>query len=485
MDKVQESESWEDVIVNFFETVISQSKLYKARDYIGKKENDIKKEKNDKELKKLVEARDKKQKELIKLRKEAPSTEIRDWLEANAKKTGSIMKATHVLKFSHTSSDPEGIYLEGKSTDTVLSTSSLKKTIIPDLAHSDGALISVSRFLHLEFKSDRIIDLILAKKYDFLKGFVKNKSQLNSWKNGFSKLVQETRKIQTTDKAKQIYFPLDESKKYERLEDRPYHLIIPLFPSSLSENLYQYIDNLKYSENQKKIKEQKRPKEEGVSPKFHQSPLISLSNIGIQNYGGKYPRNVSMLNANRQGKAYLFSTQPPTWEKQLKLPIYKESLFDGLSNYQINEDMKYLVEFLQRFKSLDLSYKDPKRYVHLERWIESIIDEVLYYANTIQKLIASWSADENTKLKIEHQYFLDPYRDDKAFQGKRSTTDWQAIVCDDFASWVNRQLVRADKTFTPQAEHTRLWKKLFNESLREDTEAIKVEKQFNKNEGVV
>jgi len=479
MDKVQEFGSWKEVIVNFFETIISQSKLYKARDYIGKKENDMKKEKNDKKLKSLVEARDKKQKELIKLRKEAPSTEIRDWLEVNAKKSGSIMKATHVLKFSHTSSDPEGIYLEGKSTDTILSTSSLKKTIIPDLAHSNGALISVSRFLHLEFKSDRIIDLILAKKYAFLKGFVKNESQLNSWKGGFSKLAQETRKIQTADKAKQIYFPLDETKKYERLEDRPYHLIIPLFPSSLSENLYQYIDNLKYSENQKEIKEQKRPKEKDISPKFHASPLVSVANSAIQNFGGEYPRNVSMLNANRQGKMFLFSTHPPSWEKQLNPPVFKESLFDNLSNHQINEDMKYLVEFLQRFKYLDLSYKDPKRYAHLERWVESIVDEVLYYANTIQKLPASWSGDENMRLKIEHQHFLDPYRDDEVFQAKRSTTDWQAIVCDDFANWVNRKLVVKDKTFTPQAEHTRLWKKLFKEALREDTEAIKAEKQFN------
>jgi len=244
---------------------------------------------------------------------------------------------------------------------------------------------------------------------------------------------------------------------------------------------------IKYGEKQKEIKKQKRPEAEDkeVTPKFHPTPLVSLPNMGIQNYGGEYPRNVSMLNADRQGKAYLFSTQPPTWKKKLKAPVDKESLFDNLSNYQINEDIKYLVEFLQRFKYLDLSYKDPKRYVHLERWIESIVDEVLYYANTIQKLSASWSADENNKLKVEHQYFLDPYRDDEVFQAQRSTTDWQAVVRDDFANWVNRKLVGKDKTFTPQAEHTQLWKKLFKDSLREDAEAIKAEKQFNKKEGMV
>ena len=192
-----------------------------------------------------------------------------------------------------------------------------------------------------------------------------------------------------------------------------------------------------------------------------------------------------MLNANRQGKVFLFSSQPPSWEKQLKPPIYKESLFDGLSNYQINEDIKYLVEFLQRFKQIGLSYRGLKLSVHLERWIANIVDEVLYYANTIQKLPVSWSADENIRLKIEHQYFLDPYRDDEVFQAKRSTTDWQALVRDDFANWINRKLVKKDERFTPQAEHTQLWKKLFKDSLREDTETIKADKQFNKKQEAV
>lgn len=479
---MKEFGSWEEVIVNFFETRIGQSELYKARNYIEKKEKDIKKEKNEKKLKTLVEARDKKQIELISLRKKSSSTQIRSWLEDNAKKSGCIMKATHILKFSYTSSAPEGIYSEDKSTESVLSTSSLIKALIPDLAHSDGALISVSRFLNLEFKSVRLIDLILDKKYGFLNEFPEDETQLASWKNGFTKLAQKTRKIQTTDKAKQIYFPLNDTKKYKSVEEIPYHLITPLFPSSLSEELYQYINTLKFGEEQKIIKEHHRPKKTDDSPKFHTSTLVSIANRAIQHFGGEYPRNVSMLNANRQGSVFLFTTQPPIWEKQLKPPTYKVSLFENLSNYQINEDIKYLIEFLQRFKYLDLSYKDPKRYAHLERWVESIVDEVLYYANSIQKLPASWSADDAIKLKIEHQYFLDPYRDDDVFQASRSTTDWQTVVRDDFASWINRKLVLEDKKFTPLAEHTQLWKNLFKDLLREDTESIKAEKQYHKKE---
>jgi CRISPR-associated protein Csy1 len=480
-------ESWEEVIVEFFEKQISQSKLYKARKYISDKEADIKKEKEEKRRNRLILAMNEKEKELAALRVKAPSTEIRDWIDKNTKnsmfRSGRIIKATHLLKFSHTSSAAEGVFFEEKSEDRLLTTSSLKKVISPDLAHSNGALISVSRFLYLDLRGERIIDLVLNGDYSFFNNFYENKEQLTTWKEHFSNIVIETKEIKTADKAKQLYFPIDSSKKYLSLKGVPYHLITPLFSSSLAEELDQFVNHLRYSEEHKNIKKCQKPKKED-SQKYHITESMVVPNIGIQNYGGEYPRNVSMLNANRQGKSYLFSTQPPSWESQLKPPIYKKSLFDNFASYQINEDIKYLRDFLLRFKHLDLSYKDPKRYAHLMRWVESIIDEVFYYANSIQKLPASWSADKNIKLDIEHQYFLDPYRNDDEFQVRRSTTDWQSIICNDFASWLNRKLAGKEKQFTPKTEHTRLWKKLFEPVIREDCEAIKAEREYNKEESV-
>lgn len=486
-DKEEVFESWEEVIVDFFEKQISQSQLYKARKYIFDKESDIKKEKDEKRCNRLLIAKNKKEKELAELRTKAPSTEIRDWLEKNTNnsmfRAGRITKATHLLKYSHTSSVADGIYLTEKSKDKLLTTSSLKKEIIPDLAHSNGALISVSRFLYLNFRGERIIDLVINGDYSFLKNFYESKDQLTTWKEQFSDIAKEAEEIKTTDKAKQLYFPLDNLTKYSSLKDIPYHLIIPLFSSSLAEEIDQLIRYLRYSEENKDIKKCQKPNKKGSS-KYHTAQSMIVPNVGIQNYGGEYPRNVSMLNANRQGKSYLFSTQPPSWESQLKPPIYKKSLFDNFTNYQINEDVNYLRDFLLRFKHLDLSYKDPKRYAHLVRWVESIVDEVFYYANSIQKLPPSWSADKNIKLDIEQQYFLDPYRNDDEFQARRMATDWQPVICNEFASWLNHKLAGKEKKFTPKVEHTRLWKKLFEPVLREDSEAIKAEKEYTREETV-
>lgn len=476
-------ESWEEVIIDFFEQKIAQSKLYKAKKFIEDKEKLIKTEKEVKKLERLIKAKEDKQTELNELRIESPSTEIREWIDSTSLKKIAvgkrIIKATHVLRFSHSSSLSDGLLLKDKSNDTILTTSSLKKEFTYDLAHNNGALITISRFLALQLSGKLIIDLILEGNYNFLKAFAKNQEQLGEWSNGFDNLV-EKREIKTTDTAKQIYFPLIKLDNELGIEHVKYHLITPLFSSSLAEEVSTMVNHLKFSKEQ----EQTRKQRSAIS-KYHPKPYIETPNLGVQKFGGAQPQNVSMLNKSRSGKGYLFPTQPSTWQSQLKAPIYKKSLFDYFGNSHITEEVNYLREFLLRFEHIGLSIKDPKRYEHLERWVNSIINEVLFYTSSIQAMPAGWTATKDIKLKAEHQYFLDPYRDDEGFQNKRESTDWQSIVCNDFARWLNQKLTGKDKLFTPQAAHTRLWKQLFETPLREDTESIKVEAQYSQQKETV
>ncbi len=482
-EKVRAFESWEDVIIDFFEQKVAQSKLYKARDYIFKKNKDIGSEKNEKKLGKLIKAREEKQNELNKLRIESPSTEVRLWIdETSLKKIAvgkKIIKATHVLRFSHSSSLSDGLLLEEKSNDITLTTSSLKKEFTYDLAHNNGALITISRFLALQFSGKLIIDLILEGNYSFLKPFSENQKQFERWSSGFDNLVEE-RKIKTTDTAKQIYFPLINSDQKVSMDKVKYHLSTPLFSSSLAEVVFTIIRNIKQENVRKQLGRANKS-----SPKYHAELHIDIPSLAIQKFGGAQPQNVSMLNKNRGGKCYLFPTQPPTWQSQLKAPIHKKSLFDYFDNSHITENINYLRDFLLRFENIGLSIKDPKRYNHLERWVGSIIDEVLFYSSSIQAMPADWSNDKDNKLKVEHQYFLDPYRNDADFQNKRESTDWQSVVCNDFARWLNNKLIGQDKKFTPQAEHTRLWKKIFEEPLREESEVIKAEVKYSQQKGKV
>lgn len=473
-EETRQFANWEEVIVDFFEHRIAKSELAKARKYIVDKAVNIEKEKDVKKLEKLKEAKNKKQQELRQLRKDAPATEIRVWIDENHKKvaTEKTIRATHVLRFTHSSSNPDGLLLKEKADDLLLSTASVKRKLTLDLAHKNGAHISISRFLSLQLSEEMIFDLILVDDFKFLEPFKENEEQLNKWKEGFKKLVEAATSRLTADKSKQLYFPLDNNLKN-------YHLITPLFASSLCNEIDSIINNLKYKEQ----KEVNKYRNHTKSPKYYETLYIDYPNLAIQNFGGEHAKNVSMLNANRSGKAYLFSNQPPIWQSQIKAPIYKKSLFDYFGNNHITEDINYLRDFLLRFENIGLSIKDPKRYEYLKRWVDSIIDEVLFYTSSIQHSPSGWTTEKGIKLKVEHQYFLDPYRDDEVFQMERETTDWQGIVCSDFARWLNSKLKGQDNKFTPQAEHTRIWKGLFEIPLREDSEAIKADIKYKQQKG--
>lgn len=467
-------ETWEEVIVDFFEHKIQKCKLFKAREYIEKKEKEIEKEKDEKKLLRAIKAKEKKQKEYDLLRKNAPSTEIRQWISETSNKTISvgkrIIKATHILKFTHSSSEPEGLLSNTKSNDLLLSTASLKKDLKIDLAHNNGNLITISRFLALFLKGDQIIDLIFNDDFFFLKPFASDVSQLKEWQNGFKNLV-EKRDIRTADKAKQIYFPIT---SHNSIGGSRYHIVVPLFPSSLTNEIDSVVTSLKYGDEQKEFNKNRKEK----LPRYRKGISKELPNMSILQFGGEHPKNVSMLNADRSGKSFLFSAQPPFWKNQLNPPFFKFSFFDTGLAYRTKESVSYLRSFLLRFQKIDLGIRDPKKKKWIDGWVNNILEEIFLYAASIQNLPAGWSNTENIKLKQEHQFFLDPYRDDEIFLNARRTTDWQSVICNDFANWLNGRIKGKDKKFTPQREHTRIWKEIMKKELREYTQVIDAEAKF-------
>lgn len=485
-EKEKGIETWEEVIIYFLEHKVSKTELYKASEYIRKKDAEIKKESVQSKLDKFNEAKEEKYKDLILLRKKATNDEIPPLLDEISKKKladgKKLIQATHVLKFSHSSASAQGLVLTKKHERTLLSTGSFKRQLVFDIAHSNGNLITVSRFFALTCNNVRIIELVLKGDFSFLEQFSKDEKKIDQWKEGLSLLVEE-RIIKTGEKSRQLYFP----DKINPESDKDYHLLIPLFSSSFCEEIYTWVNNIKFGETQKSIKDTMKSKGTEVkTSKYHSDDAVSTPSIGIIKFGGAQPQNISMLNKSRSWKAnkkdrttygitYLFSCQPSTWQTQFKPPVNKSSLFNDLYNSAIRTEVDYLRDFLLRFKQLDLSIKDPKRKRHLIRWVENIIDEFLFYISSIQNLPSGWTATKEIRLKEAHQLLLDPYRLDDDFLAKRQNTDWQSIIRADFAQWLNRQLRGKDKQFTPQAEHTRLWKKLLEKPLREHMESIEQE----------
>ncbi|MCK5666022.1 MAG: type I-F CRISPR-associated protein Csy1, partial [Thiotrichaceae bacterium] len=293
--------------------------------------------------------------------------------------------------------------------------------------------------------------------------FARNDKEINVWSNGFKKALSNE-KLSTHILAKQVYFPIDINGN-----DVSYHLLCNIKSSSLAHAIFENV----FDKCQKEIRILRE------KAKFSSVATISFPQKSRISVTASNHSNASQLNGKRGGKLHLFSTQPPTWKNQLKPPAYNKSLFDERFFYQnMQEDIDYLRDFLLRFERIDLSIKDPERRKWIDRWLANIIDELLFFAGSIQSLPSGWSAAEDIKLKPAHQYLLDPYRKDVAFQTVRNAADWQSVVCEDFAHWLNRRLLGKDKKFTPQHEHRRMWVTLLEQPLREHGEILDMELKF-------
>jgi CRISPR-associated protein Csy1 len=389
-----------------------------------------------------------------------------NWLSKNCDNASSVSFATHVAKLTHSKIDTPSIY---DNTDEIqagyLTTSSLSHKAI-DGAVAGNQFAPIFQFLELRLNGEKLAERV-SKDDNIFEPFlpydsIADSELLDQWTKGFRKALNNGSPA-THLLAKQTYFPI----KKKSSDSYEYYLLCNMISSSVAHIIYERV----FDDAQKAIKKAREKR------KYKQDEYLIFSNRASLNVTASNHSNASQLNGKRGGKLHLFSAQPPTWQSQLKPPINRRSLFDDLYNNTIRAEVDYLRDFLLRFKHLGLSIKDPKRLRHLERWVNNIIDEFLFYTGSIQNLPAGWTAEKNIRLKKAHQYLLDPFREDEEFQADRQREGWQKTIRNDFAGWINRQLRGKDNQFTPQSEHSRLWNKLLEEPLREHIEQIEQERK--------
>lgn len=384
------------------------------------------------------------------------------WIDEAARKAGGRKYATHIAKLTHSNIPTSASSFYDKDCNIApkyLTTSSIAKKDI-DITGNAGVSHYAS-LLDIENNGKSLKDYVLAddtRPFDYISN---NMEISKKWIMGFKQVFSPNAPC-THSLAKQIFFPICTKSSH-------YNLLVPLISSSLAHFVHRLKEGIREIE---------------ITDKYTHSTVTRLPNSAVIKVTASRDahRNVSKLHVDRNGALNLFSTQPPTWRSQIQPPIYKKSLFSDIRNSTITTEIEYLRDFLVRFKKLDISIKEPKRKKHLDRWVNNIIDEVLFYAGTIQNLPSGWTKNESIKLKKSHQYLLDPYRLDDDFQSERQTKDWQANCCIDFAQWLNYRL--RGKEFTPQAEHTRLWKTMLEQPLREYMEPIEENIKQTKREAV-
>jgi len=337
---------------------------------------------------------------------------VADWLDSASRRASQISIATHVLKFLH--SDAKGTNVNakvGKLEDDqnwpYVTTSSITK-IKEDVA-GNGAAMDVGRFLQLEVDGVTLIDLITKDDSTPFVKFAENETQLMSWMSGF-KTVLIDKKLSSHTLAKQVYFPVEKSK---------YHLIAPLYATSLSHALYDKIKNDRYSEKAKLVRECKKMK-------LHSDDVvIDYPNLACQMFGGTKPQNISRLNSLRGGKSYLLRNVPPLWVSLKKPPLKKNAFWQEFNkrSYLILESFRIFLSSIQRIDS------NKDRRDQFQKYVDRLIDLLLQFAGEIQSMESGWSL--LSEISNSEKVWLDSSREDLA--NMKELGDWMDDISGYFA----------------------------------------------------
>jgi len=373
--------------------------------------------------------------------------DIHNWLDSAAKRASQISMATHAVKFTHSSAKGTNVLAADLGQDSrYLDTAVLKAPAID--AVGNAAALDVARLLQLTATNGKsLLDFLKLDDATPLKVLAKNDAQLNEWVIGLKAALQDATPSSHT-LSKQVYFPI---------EDNEYHLLAPLYSSSLSQAIYQEINHSRYSQEMVAAREARKKQ----IP--HPEPVVAYPNLAVTIAGGSKPQNVSQLNSGRGGRNYLFSTRPPEWQSQLKAPLTSDNIFTHPElRYTARSAIKRLANFLTRINEQQLESNLPIRN-KVKQLVDEVIDEVFAKASQWQSLPQGWS-DESSELPIAQRRWLDPNNP----KWDQYDDQWQQDIAKAFGGWLVANVNHfAKDAFSLGLVESNQWQEAFKQALWE------------------
>ncbi|QSX37560.1 type I-F CRISPR-associated protein Csy1 [Shewanella sedimentimangrovi] len=358
-----------------------------------------------------------------------------EWLDDAAKRAKQITLVTHAPKFTHGDARGIGARVEGQEGEDYLSTASLTVPVIDVIGNA--AALDVANLLLLEADGKRLVDLIRNGDSSPLAAFTKEKVQLDSWCDGFSQVLVGG-SVTTHTLAKQIYFPVDKG----------YHLLSPLFASSLCHALYQRIDQSRFGDEAKAARDVRRKKE------FSDLTIVDFPHLAEQHFGGTKPQNVSLLNSKRYGRAYLLSCQPPSWQDRLTAP-QSEAHFWKRYEYRVAPILRELSHFLKLLEQADNNDAIKQRRAG---FVDDLMGALLNYAAELRTLPAGWSRAMAEPMSETFCRWLDPTDNQKLSDEEANQIGLE------FGRWLNKRLQKRLAHIGDAELH--VWRRLLARQLR-------------------
>jgi CRISPR-associated protein Csy1 len=373
------------------------------------------------------------------------------WIANAAQRVNQIQQVTHAIKYTHPDAKGTSLNSQGNAAagQTLIGTHTLNSSATLDVV-GNAAALDIYKFLCLDVGGKTLLNLACELAPALGASFSSDAEDARTWMAAFARLTEPKGQPSSHKLAKQLYWPLRNGE---------YHLLAPLFPTTLVHCVFNGIREDRISEVAEAARNAHKNKQ------THHHGYREYPNFAIQNFGGTKPQNISQLNSERHGENYLLASVPPVWNRSLINPPLKvESIFSRWLNrtqhiYHLTRKLRHFLAKAQPANNISIRNKRAEL-------VALIRDEVMQTAACLQDLSPSWSQHEDCQLNADERNWLDPWRgrEDKVFAAERAATDWQDAICHRFGNWLNARL-NVDKTPMGDPEHAE-WSGQLKKELR-------------------
>lgn len=357
------------------------------------------------------------------------------WLDLAANRWTQWMTfGTHISKGIHLSArgDNVNFVFNRQLPNTLIGTHSLTDPVLDASGHA--VALPLATFFDFDVADGlKIRDLILQNHAGFISSLSDDERMAANYHSAFKKALQNnTDNPSTHELNKQLLWHINADTACQ-LNELDYINIIPLYPSVLTHGVYLKINQLRYSDDNKKALENRFK-----SNALHTS-YVSMPNLAIVQLGGSKPQNISQLTSRQGGRNYLLPSLPPkiSQDREFSLSKFCENFFESKTlKYHIQDDFNYVVQVVKDTRNT-IDVRDKRKDA-----IDRLLHTIFGIAHVLQNKPAGWS--KTYALPLAQKIWLDPYRADldgeAKFADEKTKQEWQKIILQDFASWFNQQL---------------------------------------------
>ena len=328
-----------------------------------------------------------------------------EWLQATVGNFSKCTLATHVGKF--TNPDSKVVMYDGtkeEQTGLVMTSSVDHKT---DIIYSSAAFMAAAKLLLKPLEDNEPLLLHLLTGDAAVYGDMEKFGMAADDVRNALESIHKANSLITDGNLRQVYFPVGSGV---------YHLLTVLPESSLLETMRDRI-----REKNNRWYDTSNPKTE-----VYRQDAAHLTDLTVIGFGGTKPQNISTLNADAGGKAFLLPSLPPMMD-HLTVHLPRHSFFRECIPYT---SCKNQLQHLQELFQEDRNNLAVRRKIHFS--LENLVDFCIEIAAGIQMQQAGWSQDEKfSNLSREQKIWLDDiYRDE------RERGEWSKEIGKQFGRWL-------------------------------------------------